>query len=448
MNARFDDARVSELRAIPHSIQSEQGVLGALLLDSRVMGRLKLQPEDFFRREHAAIFEAMCQFDAAGKPFDAIVLGEWFEAQGRGSLVENGALLFDLQASQPGTAMASAHAQVVREKSNLRQMIEISARLSESCFCPDGRSSAEILDEGIRDMMALTKADARHEFSLQDAVRSAWDDTQEAIANPGVLRGVPTGYERMDRRLGGLHRGDLIILGARPSMGKTALMVNLALNAAARDFVVGLISGEQSALQIGQRAMAVESQVPAERMRSGDFEDEHWPRMSDAIRVLKSRRAQIYDRSAPTLEEVCRIARRWVQEHGCQVLYVDYLQRIRSPKAQNRIDEVSDIARGLKTLARDLDIPVVALAQVKAEVDKRPSDKRPGLGDVANSDEATREADLIGFLYRDEVYDENSQRRGIAELNFEKNRHGPTGRFEFRFDAQTMRFLDLARGGF
>src|SRR5690606_229620 len=184
-------------------------------------------------------------------------------------------------------------------------------------------------------------------------------------------------------------------------------------------------SGEQSAMQIGQRSIALEAGVAAERMRNGQFEDEDWPRLSEGMHKLMRRNVRLIDRSAPTLDEVCRTARRWRQEHKIEVLFVDYLQRIRVPRAESRIEEVAEVARGLKTLARDLDIPVVALAQVKAEVDKR-TDKRPGLGDIANSDEATREADLIGFLYRDEVYHDDSPHRGIAELNIDKNRHGPT----------------------
>ena len=164
--------------------------------------------------------------------------------------------------------------------------------------------------------------------------------------------------------------------------------------------------------------------------------------MTEAIRRLKSRNVLIDDRSSPRLDVIARIARRWKHDHGMRVLFVDYLQRIEIPRAQNRIEEVSEAARGLKTIARELDIPVVCLAQVKAEVDKRPGDKRPNLGDIANSDEATREADQILFLYRDEVYNHDSPDRGMAELNCEKNRHGPTGQFRLRFDAPTMRFID------
>jgi replicative DNA helicase len=186
--------------------------------------------------------------------------------------------------------------------------------------------------------------------------------------------------------------------------------------------------------------------VPAELLRNGNLDDEHWPRMMAWIGSIKRDRIRIMDCPEPNLDDLIRTARQWKHEHNIQILFVDYLQRVRYRKAQSRIDEVSEVARGLKTLARELEIPVVALAQVKAEVDKRTGDKRPNLGDIANSDEATREADQIMFLYRDEVYNRDTHERGIAELNVEKNRHGPTGQFRLSFRADTMQFRDFGGG--
>jgi replicative DNA helicase len=432
---------VPHLRVPPQSIQAEQEVLGAVMLDNRALGRIRLDAADFYRRDHQLIFQAICDLDAEGKPYDVVTLGEWFEEQGRAEQVGNGTYLFELVSTQGSAANVVAYAQIVRKHAILRRAIDVATELVNDGYQSEGREPAEILDTAIRELMALTKSEARHDHSMKQAVTLAWQDAQEAHEHQGSIRGVPTGYDRIDKRLGGWHRGDLVILGARPSMGKTALMVNLALNAASQKHGVGLISGEQSAMQIGQRSVSAESHVPAERMRNGAFEDEDWPRMTEAMRRLIERRVRIYDRSAPTLEEVCRTARQWKQEHGISVLFVDYLQRIRVPRAENRIAEVAETARGLKTLARDLEIPVIALAQVKADVDTRAGDKRPGLGDVANSDEATREADLIGFLFRPVVYDENASPHA-AELNFEKNRHGPTGRFRLHFDGKTMRFTD------
>lgn len=448
MNAiiRENDARF--LRVPPQSTEAEQSVLGGLMLAPKELARMKLDESDFYRRDHAAIFRAINELEAAGQPFDAVTVGEWFEARGQSDLVQGGAYLVELSSTVFSAANIHGYAKVVRDKAILRKLIEVGTQVVNDGFAPDGRDSNQILDAAIRELMVLSKAEQKCDFTLQQAARLAWDDAQVAYEHKGQIRGVTSGYQRIDRRLGGFHKGDLIILGARPSMGKTALMVNLALNAAKAGHYVGMVSGEQSAMQIGQRSIAAESHVAAERLRNGDIDDEAWPKLTEAMRRMIDRSVRIYDRSAPTMDELARTARRWKQDHDISILFVDYLQRIRCPKADNRIEEVSEVSRGLKSLARDLEIPVVALAQVKAEVDKRQGDKRPGLGDVANSDEATREADLIGFLYRDEVYNDESNDRGIAELNFEKNRHGPTGRFRLSFVGETMVFSDLAHSDF
>lgn len=436
-------SNVEMLRVPPQSVEAERYVLGALLVEPRALARITLDESDFYRRDHQIIFRAICDLDAAGKPFDLVGVGEWIESQGLDRDIGKGAYLIEL-ANQPTAANVRAHAQIVREKAILRRVIEVGTEAVNAGFQPEGRSADEILDAAVRELMALAKSETAHEFTLQQAAKLAMDDAHQAYEAGGRLRGITTGFPRVDARLGGFHDGDLIILGARPSMGKTALMVNMALAAASAGHSVGMVSGEQSAMQIGQRSIALEARVPAERMRNGQFEDEDWPRLTESMRRIIERKVRLTDRSAPTLDEIVRTARRWRQENDIGILFVDYLQRIRVPRSESRIEEVAEVSRGLKTLARDLGIPVVALAQVKAEVDKRP-DKRPGLGDVANSDEATREADQIGFLYRDEVYHDDTPDAGVAELNIEKNRHGPTGQFRLAFHAETMMFADMGR---
>jgi len=437
-----NDRRSLQLRIPPQAIEAEQSVLGGIMLAPKALDRVSLTEADFYRRDHQLIFRAILALADAGKPYDAVTLAEWFESNGLVEQVAGGAYLIDLASNTPSAANIAAYAQIVRDKSILRQAIDIATCLVNDAFQPDGRDSDDILDTGIRQLMAIAKAESKTEYTMKQAVTLAFEDAQDAYNHRGTIRGVTTGITRIDARLGGWNPGDLIFLAARPSMGKTALMVNLADAASGAGHAVGIISGEQSAMQLGQRSIAVNGAIAAERMRNGQFEDEDWPRMTEAIRRLKSRNVLIDDRSSPRLDVIARIARRWKHDHGMRVLFVDYLQRIEIPRAQNRIEEVSEAARGLKTIARELDIPVVCLAQVKAEVDKRPGDKRPNLGDIANSDEATREADQILFLYRDEVYNHDSPDRGMAELNCEKNRHGPTGQFRLRFDAPTMRFID------
>jgi replicative DNA helicase len=428
------------LRMPPASVESEQAVLGGLLLDPSALAKVSLSDSDFYRRDHQLIYRAVCELDAQGKPYDAVTLADWFAGQGLAEHVAGGAYLIELVSGTPSAANITAYAATVREKAHKRQQIEIGTALVNAAF--GAGKPQESADEAIRELMAQSKSEQACEFTLKQALKQAWDDVEDAYLHKGELRGIPTGFARMDKRIGGWHKGDLIFIGARPSMGKTALMVNLALTAAKAGHMAGVISGEQSAMQLGQRSIAVGGHVHAEKMRNGDIDEEAWGLLHEAMKTQGAYKIRIFDRSAPTLDDIARMARKWKQEYGLAVLFVDYLQRIRYPKAQSRIDEVSEVARGLKTLARDLDVPVVCLAQVKAEVDKR-EDKRPGLGDIANSDEATREADLIAFLYRGEVYDDNAE-RGLAELNVEKYRHGPTGQFKLAFSAETMRFHDLA----
>jgi replicative DNA helicase len=431
----------SAARVPPQSVEAEQAVLGGLMLDPKALARVTLDESDFYRRDHALIYRAICDLESLGRPYDAVTLGEWFDARGMSSQVEGGSYLIHLASTTPGASNIRAYAEIVRDKAVRRRVIEIASEAVSSAY-GGGVDTAALADTAVRDLMALQKADTGCEFTMQQAAKLAWEDAALAHETQGTIRGVSTGFDRMDARLGGWHKGDLIFIGARPAMGKTALMVNLALNAASAGHVVGVISGEQSAMQIGQRSIAAQSGVHAERLRNGDIDDEAWPRLTSAMAKLIERQVRIYDRSAPTLDEVCRVARRWKQEHGMAVLFVDYLQRIRFPKAQSRIDEVSEVARGLKTLARDLDVPVVSLAQVKADVDKR-DEKRPSLGDIANSDEATREADMIAFLFRESAYHDQADRHA-AELNVEKYRHGPTGRFRLHFAPETMLFGDVA----
>ncbi len=439
MAAMHEHSRRS--RGLPMAVESEQYVIGGCMNYPEAIGRAGLEPGDFYRRDHALLWSEMLKLEAVGKPCDATFLAEWMTSQGHGERIDAGYAM-ELQINGYSVAGVPAHAALIRQQAAMRRAIDIGDSLIARCLDPEGEESVAILDAAIRDLMQLTKTRQGHEHTLEQALTAAWRDAEDAYAHRGQIRGVPYGFTRPDKRLGGAHGGDLIFIGARPSMGKTALLVNCAFHQGGLGIPVGIISGEQSARQLASRGIAGESGVAAEKLRSGDFTEEEWPQLNEGMRKLIGRHVFIYDRSSPTLDEVVRTIRRWKQEHGIRIAWIDYLQRIRVPRSKDRAEEVGEVARTLKTLARDLDIPIVVLAQVKAEVDRRPGDKRPGLGDIANSDEATREADIIAFLYRHCVYDRENGDPAKAELNVEKNRHGPCGRFELGFDGKTMRFLD------
>lgn len=428
-------------RVPPHSVEAEQAVLGGLMLIPAAMDVVAglLTEADFYRREHQLIFRAMRDLHAKNVPCDAVTLAETLEQSGVVGEVGGIGYVIQLANETPSAANINAYAKIVREKAVRRSLIDIGNDLLGQAF-GDGDGLA-IADAAVRRLMDLAKSSTSHESTLKEALREAIQETESAFKSGGKIRGVPTGIDRLDKRLGGFHPGDLIIFGARPAMGKTALLLNLA-DSASQTVPVGVISGEQPKMQLGQRMLSMNSRIAAELLRNGQLQEEHWPRLTAAVVAMHDRNWHIYDRSAPTLDELCRIARKWRRQHGIKALFVDYIQRIRVPGA-DRIQEVSECGRTLKDLARDLDIPVIALAQVKGEVDKR-SDKRPMQSDLANSDELTREADIIVMLYRDEVYNPNSPDRGIAELLVEKNRHGPLGVIKTAWLGETMRFENLA----
>lgn len=413
-------------------LDAESAVLSSLMYRPSAISAITLTEDDFLNRNHRAIFAALRELDAGA---DAVTLAA--------KLPELADEIIGIAANGWSSANLHNHAEIVRNSALGRRMGDVLDEAFREIGNTD-RSMAEVLDTAIGGLMALNSRNTRYDHDFKDAVKAAWEQVDYANQNQGKIQGVATGFRRLDNRFGGFHKGDLVFIGARPSMGKTALMTNLVMAAYGVGHNVGIISGEQPKEQIAQRGLSLGSNVPAELLRNGNLDEEHWPRLIAWIRTIERDRIRILDRPEPTLDEVIRTARKWKHEHNIAALYVDYLQRIRHRKASSRIDEVSEVARGLKTLARELSIPVIALAQVKAEVDKRTGDKRPHLGDIANSDEATREADQIMFLYRDEVYDRDTADRGIAELNVEKNRHGPTGQFKLNFRGETMAFTDLA----
>jgi replicative DNA helicase len=427
---------------LPQNLDAERAVIGGILLSPDAIDLVsgKLSESDFFVPAHRLIWRAACELIARGQPCDAVTLGEWFDTTGESEAVGGGAYVIELASTTPSAANIASYAAIVRSKAILRRVVEVGQRLQREAMAAD--DGLAVADSGVRDLMELSGSQRDHDHTLAEAIKEAHREVVAAYESRGALRGITCGIERLDQRLGGFHRGDLIIFGARPSIGKTAKMMNMADAATKAGHRVGIISGEQPAVQLAQRLIAMNGPLPAEILRNGQFEEDHWSRYTQAVSNLRNERsAWVYDRSAPTLDELCRVARGWKRRHRIEALYVDYIQRIRVP-GRDRHEEVGECARTLKDLARDLDIPVISLAQVKASVDQR-SDKRPDIGDLANSDELTREADIIVMLYRDEVYNPDTEDKGIAELNVEKNRHGPTGMIKCAWLGESMRFCNL-----
>lgn len=414
---------------------AEDAVLGGILLRNENFhdAAQVLTADHFTNAFRKRVWDALRDRILAGETADMVTVSELIPDDASG--------VIELVSNCVTSHTVGAYVEIVRRNWRRREAATIAGRLMAAA-----REGDDGVDEAIGSLLQLNARVTEHEFTGRQALMMAWKQAETAYQNGGRLPGITTGLTDLDEILGGWHNSDLTIIGARPAMGKTALLVNLAESAADARYATGIISGEQPADQIGLRRMAINSNVGASSIRAGRIEEDQWSRLGVAMGAARDRPVWIYDRSALTLDELVAVARKWKHAHDLKVLFIDYAQRITVPGA-DRITEVSQVARGLKNLARDLQIPVIALAQVKAAVDQRP-DKRPMAGDLANSDELTREADQVLMLYRDEVYNPESQHKGTAEILIEKNRHGPTGFKRVGFLQETMRFVDLARGEF
>lgn len=428
-------------RTPPNSQEAEQSVLGALMLSPEKLDTVleRITESDFYRGSHRAIFRALVELTGRGQPCDAVTLGEWFESNGLADVVGGESYIWGLANNTPSSANVLAYVDIVREKSLRRQMIDRATNMIQAAY--DAADAApEQLDCVIEGLMGMQRTETRNEHTLRQAMTAAYKSVQSAIALGGKIPGIPTGLSDLDQRLGGWHDSDLVVIGARPAMGKTALLLNLAL---AAGVPCGIVSAEQPAEQLGSRVMSIESAVKASSLRNGRVTEEDLGKLSGAVARLVERTCVIYDRSSPTITDVTRIVRKWKQQAKIKILFVDYIQRIEGlDRKEKKHERVGDVVKGLKNLARDLNIPVVALCQVGRHVDAR-EDKRPNMGDMSDSSEIEKEADQILTLYRDEVYDEDTKDKGIAELSVEKNRHGPTGTIKCAWLGETMRFKDL-----
>ena len=441
MNAQLREfGNISALRMPPNAPDAEQSVLGGLMLVPAKIEALadKLSPDDFYQRRHQLIFKAMLELSARGEPCDAVTLGDWFDGNGLGEMSGGLSYCIELADTVPSAANITAYAQIVREKSVLRQVIDQAAQLQERAYANDS-NGVELVDQGIANLMALQKVETRSEFTLRQAMTMAYAEAERAKELGGRIPGISSGLTDLDRVLGGWHDSDLIVIGARPAQGKTALLLNFATACA---LPCGIISAEQPAQQVGARVMSIKSQVPAERMRNGRFDTGDLRKLENAVGELCDRTCLIYDRSAPTIADVSRMARKWKQQNGIRVLFVDYVQRIDSSQTSvraNKAEKIGEVVRGLKNLARDLEIPVVALAQVGRQAEGR----QPGMGDLSDSSEIEKEADQILTLFRPATSDDNAD-ESEAVISVEKNRHGPAGEVKTIWMPETMRFVNRA----
>lgn len=448
------DERADGLRVPPHSIEAEQAVLGGLMLSGEAWDKVadKLTEEDFYRRDHQLIFRAIGQLAEQGQPCDAVTLGEWFDSQGESELIGGGAYIVELASTTPSAANIAAYAEIVREKSVLRQLIDIGTNIANDGYQPAGRPARELLEVAEQQVFRIAEAGSRGRQgfqSMRSAVKDAFRLLQERYQNQGKITGLPSGFIDFDEHTAGLQPSDLIILAARPAMGKTSFALNVAEYAALKTKKpAAVFSMEMSASQLAFRLISSLGRVNQQALRTGQLEDEDWSRVTHAITMLSEAKIFIDDTPALSPTELRARCRRLAREHGLGLIVIDYLQLMQVPgNRENRATEISEISRSLKALAKELNVPVIALSQLNRSLESR-TDKRPVMADLRESGAIEQDADMIVFIYRDEYYHPESGEKGVAEIIIGKHRHGPTGTVKLAFHGKYTRFDNLASGGF
>ncbi len=445
------DAAVESLKVPPHSIDSEQAVLGGLMLDNGAWDLVadRIAETDFYHAAHRIIFNAIQKLAETDSPFDVITLKEWLD--GRNQLNSAGGLAYlaVLARDTPSAANVRAYADIVRERAILRQLIEVASEVANSAYNTEGRASRELLDLAEERVFAIADRGNRNQrgfVPINELLTRAVDRIDTLFQKDDPVTGVPTGWSDFDDLTAGLQRGDLVIIAGRPSMGKTTFAMNIAENVAiqARE-PVAVFSMEMPGEHLAMRMMSSLGRIDQHRIRTGKLTDDDWPRLTSAITMLNEAQLFIDDSSDISPSELRARARRLAREHGqLGLVIVDYIQLMRVPgHAENRAQEVAEISRSLKALAKELNVPVIGLSQLNRTLEQR-ADKRPVMSDLRESGAIEQDADLICFIYRDEVYNTDSADKGTAEIIIGKQRNGPIGAVKLTFLGQYTSFQNFA----
>ena len=449
------DQKTEQVSIPPHSTEAEQAVLGGIMLSNQHWDGIaeRVIAEDFYTFAHKAIFQTMEELMRNQMPIDLITLDQALKAKGISDSVGGFAYLADLSNNTPNAINILAYAEIVREKAILRELIAVGNRIAENSYSPKGKDIKMVLDEAEREVFAIAEKRSSSTEGPQN-VLSVLESTIARIETLGKLEnhngvtGVTTGFIELDKKTAGLQPSDLIIVAARPSMGKTTFAMNLCENAAmASDKPVLVFSLEMPAEQIMMRMIASLARVDQTKIRTGqNLEEAEWSKIASVFGMFKQKNnLYIDDSSGLTPTELRSRARRVYRENGgLSMIMVDYLQLMRAPAfSDNRTLEIAEISRSLKALAKELEVPVIALSQLNRTLEQR-ADKRPVNSDLRESGSIEQDADLIMFIYRDEVYNDNSEDKGVAEIIIGKQRNGPIGRVRLAFNGQFSRFDNLA----
>ena len=446
----FDEATAA-LKIPPHSIDAEQSVLGGLMLDNSAWDQVLdvITEEDFYRHDHRMIFSAIANLAGRTEPYDVVTLSDQLEKMGELEEVGGLSQLGMLAKNTPSAANIRAYAEIVREKSVLRQLIKVGTTIANAGYQPDGRDSSELLDMAESLVFKIAEQGNKSKQGFQDInelLVKAVDKIDTLYNSDSPITGTTTGFVDFDKQTSGMQPSDLIIVAGRPSMGKTTFSMNIAENAAIKTKKpVAIFSMEMPGEQLVMRMLSSFGRIDQTRLRSGKLEDEDWPRLTSAVSLLQQTKLFIDDTAGLSPNELRARARRLVREHGdLALIVIDYLQLMQVPGfKENRTAEISEISRSLKALAKELDVPVIALSQLNRSLENRPN-KRPINSDLRESGAIEQDADIIVFIYRDEVYNEDSPDKGVAEIIVGKQRNGPIGTTRLTFLGKYTKFENYA----
>jgi replicative DNA helicase len=455
MNSPLADPQFSDVRTPPHSIEAEQSVLGGLLLDNVAWDRIAdlVSAGDFYRNDHRLIYQAIGKLLEASRPADVVTVYEALQSAGR--IEEAGGLSYinALAQNTPSAANIRRYAEIVRDRSVLRRLVTAGDEIATTALAPQGRETRVILDEAEAKIFRIAEEGARGRqgfIEMDRLLTQVVERIQELFerANPSDVTGVPTGFTDLDSKTAGLQPGDLIIVAGRPSMGKTSLALNFGEYVALdQGLPVAVFSMEMGAAQLALRMLSSVGRIDQQRLRTGRLLDADWPKLTEAIKKMNEAQLFIDETPALTAIDLRARARRLARTCGkLGLIIVDYLQLMSaSSVGENRATEISEISRSLKALAKELSVPVVALSQLNRTVEQR-TDKRPVMSDLRESGAIEQDADVILFIYRDEVYNPDTHDKGVAEVIIGKQRNGPIGRVNLRFGGEFTRFDNLAPG--
>ncbi|MCI9573102.1 MAG: replicative DNA helicase [Lachnospiraceae bacterium] len=433
-------------RVLPHNSEAEQSVIGAMLLnrDNITKASERISGEDFYNRQYGVLFDTMCELDDAGSPVDLVTIQEHLRMKDVPPEVSSLEFVRELLAMPLMSRNIASYAEIVAEKATLRRLIRLNEDIANTCYA-DKESLEDILEDTEKRVFQLVqKRTTDSHVPIRQVVMNAMDKIEAAAKNHGSVTGIPTGFLDLDYRTAGMQPSDLVLIAARPSMGKTAFELNLARYAAfKKGLTVAIFSLEMSKEQLVNRMLSMESSVDSQKLRTGQMNDQEWEKLIESAGVIGKSSLIIDDTPGIGIGELRSKCRKYKLEHNLSMILIDYLQLMTgSGKSESRQQEISEISRSLKAVARELSVPVIAFSQLSRAVEQRP-DHRPILSDLRESGAIEQDADVVMFIYRDDYYNHDSEKKGIAEIIIAKQRNGPIGTIELAWLPEYQRFMNL-----